>query len=120
MGTFKSVAIPSSKKATRCGKSSEFVHKKLALYPELSAIDNLMFFGRMAGLSGKSARDVANRHLEAVGLQDRAKDKVDHFSGGMKRRVNIAIALMSNPRLLFLDEPLLELTRSRATTFRNG
>ena len=79
--------------------------QELALYPELSAIDNLMFFGRMAGLSGKSARDVANRHLEAVGLQDRAKDKVDHFSGGMKRRVNIAIALMSNPRLLFLDEP---------------
>lgn len=79
--------------------------QELALYPELSAIDNLMFFGRMAGLSGKSAREAANEHLEAVGLQDRGKDKVDHFSGGMKRRVNIAIALMSNPRLLFLDEP---------------
>ena len=79
--------------------------QELALYLELSAIDNLVFFGRMAGLSGGSAREAADANLEVVGLQDRAKDKVDHFSGGMKRRVNIAIALMSNPRLLFLDEP---------------
>ena len=79
--------------------------QELALYPEMSAIDNLVFFGRMVGLSGRSAREAADEHLDTVGLQERAKDKVDNFSGGMKRRVNIAIALMSNPRLLFLDEP---------------
>ena len=79
--------------------------QELALYQELSAVDNLVFFGRMAGLSGKSAREAARENLERVGLQDRAKDKVEKFSGGMKRRVNIAIALMSNPHLLFLDEP---------------
>ena len=79
--------------------------QELALYPELSAMDNLVFFGRMAGLSRKEARAAAGQNLDLVGLLDRAKDKVDNFSGGMKRRVNIAISLMSRPRLLFLDEP---------------
>ncbi len=92
--------------------------QELALYPELSAIDNLVFFGRMAGLNGKSARQAAEEYLEKVGLIDRAKDKVDNFSGGMKRRVNIAIALMSNPRLLFLDEPTVGIDpQSRAHIF---
>ena len=79
--------------------------QELALYPELSARDNLMFFGRMAGLSRGEASEASNENLERVGLLDRARDKVDKFSGGMKRRVNIAIALMSRPQLLFLDEP---------------
>ena len=79
--------------------------QELALYPELSANDNLIFFGRMAGLGGREAKEAAHENLETVGLADRAKDKVDNFSGGMKRRVNIAIALMNRPKMLFLDEP---------------
>ena len=79
--------------------------QELALYPELSASDNLVFFGRMAGLSGSDARRTAGDVLSLVGLSDRASDRVEHFSGGMKRRVNIAIALMARPKLLFLDEP---------------
>jgi len=77
----------------------------LALYPELSAMDNLIFFGRMEGLSGKQAREQALINLELVGLSERAKEKVEKYSGGMKRRVNLAIALMGNPKILFLDEP---------------
>jgi len=79
--------------------------QELALYADLSAMDNLVFFGRMAGLSGRDARAQARANLELMGLADHARGKVDKFSGGMKRRINLAIALMGHPRLLFLDEP---------------
>jgi len=79
--------------------------QELALYLELSALDNLVFFGRMEGLSKAEALEAAMRNLELVGLADRAKHRVAKFSGGMKRRVNLAIALMNKPELLFLDEP---------------
>ena len=79
--------------------------QELALYEDLSAIDNLVFFGRMSGMSGKEARDQAMAHLELMGLSERARGKVDKFSGGMKRRVNLAVGLMGQPQLLFLDEP---------------
>jgi len=77
----------------------------LALYEDLSALDNMIFFGRMAGLNSREARAQAMSNLEIMGLQDRAKGKVAKFSGGMKRRINLGIALMGHPELLFLDEP---------------
>jgi ABC-2 type transport system ATP-binding protein len=77
----------------------------LALYTDLSAIDNLIFFGRMVGLNGTEARQQAMEKLELMGLTERARGKVDKFSGGMKRRINLAISLMGHPQLLFLDEP---------------
>ncbi|MBT7289965.1 MAG: ABC transporter ATP-binding protein, partial [Chloroflexi bacterium] len=77
----------------------------LALYEELSAIDNLVFFGRMSGLDGKEAKEQADINLRLMGLEDRAKGKIAKFSGGMKRRINLAVALMGTPEMLFLDEP---------------
>ncbi len=77
----------------------------LALYEDLSALDNMVFFGRMAGMNGKEAKEQAMTNLKMMGLEERAKGKVAKFSGGMKRRINLAIALMGHPELLFLDEP---------------
>lgn len=82
-----------------------FVPQELALYPTLSAWDNLAFFGRIYGLRGTALKDRIAAVLDLVGLRDRAGDAVRTFSGGMKRRLNIAAGLIHQPRLLFLDEP---------------
>jgi ABC-2 type transport system ATP-binding protein len=84
---------------------SGLVPQDLALYPTLSARANVSFFGRIYGLNGKELRQRVNEVLEIVALTDRADKPVDTFSGGMKRRVNIAAGLVHQPRLLFLDEP---------------
>ncbi|WP_407270536.1 ABC transporter ATP-binding protein [Radiobacillus sp. PE A8.2] len=81
------------------------VPQDIALYPTMSARDNLIFWGKMYGLSSKSAKNRANQVLALVGLEERAKDKIETFSGGMKRRINIGAALMHEPELLIMDEP---------------
>jgi ABC-2 type transport system ATP-binding protein len=82
-----------------------FVPQDLALYPELSARENLLFIGRMYGLSGASLKKRVAEVLEPAELVDRADDPAETFSGGMKRRLNIGAGLMHKPRILFLDEP---------------
>ncbi len=81
------------------------VPQDLALYPTLSARANLQFFGRIYGLKGRELRDRVDDVLEIVALTDRANEPIEKYSGGMKRRVNIAAGLVHQPRLLFLDEP---------------
>ncbi len=81
------------------------VPQDLALYPTLSARANLNFFGSIYGLRGKELDRRVDDVLEIVALTDRQKDAVEKFSGGMKRRVNIAAGLVHQPQLLFLDEP---------------
>lgn len=81
------------------------VPQDLALYPTLSARANLNFFGSIYNLRGKALEERVDDVLEIVALTDRQKDPVEKFSGGMKRRVNIAAGLVHHPRLLFLDEP---------------
>jgi ABC-2 type transport system ATP-binding protein len=81
------------------------VPQELALYPTLSARDNLNFYGRIYGLRGRTLRQRVDETLEMVGLAERDKSAVETFSGGMKRRLNIAAGLLHRPEVLFLDEP---------------
>ena len=81
------------------------VPQELALYEDLTARENLVFWGQMYGLSGQSLNSRVDEVLEQIGLVDKAKNKVKTYSGGMKRRVNIGVGLLHKPRLLFMDEP---------------
>src|SRR5918996_6164696 len=82
-----------------------FVPQDIAIYPDLTGAENLNFFGKLYGLRGKELAQRADEVLEIAGLTDRRDDRTDRYSGGMKRRLNIAIALLHRPRLLILDEP---------------
>jgi ABC-2 type transport system ATP-binding protein len=86
-------------------KINGLVPQELALYPTLSARANLNFFGRIYGLSGKDLKERVEDVLRIVVLTERADEAIENYSGGMKRRVNIAAGLLHHPKLLFLDEP---------------
>ena len=81
------------------------VPQEVALYDDLSAEENLEFFGRLQGLAGPLVHERVAEVLDLVGLADRARDHVGDYSGGMKRRANIAAGLLHHPQLLVLDEP---------------
>ena len=81
------------------------VPQVIAVYPELTARENLTFFGRLYGMSGAPLKERIAEVLEIIGLGDRADDRAGEFSGGMKRRLNIGIGLLHRPGLLVLDEP---------------
>ncbi len=82
-----------------------FVPQDLALYPDLSARENMTFFARLYGLSKTTLRRRVDEVIELVGLAERADDQAAEYSGGMKRRLNIGIGLLHEPKLLILDEP---------------
>jgi len=81
------------------------VPQDIALYPDLSARENLVFWGKMYGLRGAALKSRVDEVLEIIGLADRQKDHVGKFSGGMKRRVNIGAALLHKPAVIIMDEP---------------
>jgi len=105
-----------------------FMPQSEALYNDLTARENLRFFGSLYGLSGRQLEEAIPRVLDLVHLDDQGKKVVSSFSGGMKRRLSLAIALLHTPRLLILDEPTIgldplhrvELWKSFRALVRNG
>lgn len=94
--------------------------QSLALYEELTGEENLYFFGKLQGLSGSPLADSVRKALELVGLTDRAKDRLKKYSGGMKRRLNLAVAVLHDPPLMLLDEPTVGVDpQSRNAIFEN-
>ena len=86
-------------------KSIGIVPQEIALYDDLTALENLQYWGKLYDLKGRELDQRVEVVLEQIGLSDRAKDRVKTYSGGMKRRVNIAAGLLHKPKLLFMDEP---------------
>ena len=81
------------------------VPQEYALYPTLTAFENLSYFGSMYGIKGVELKTLINKHLETLGLTRFAHKKVSTFSGGMKRRINLIASILHEPKVLFLDEP---------------
>ncbi len=104
-GQVQVCGVTMSPSALEAKQSIGYVPQELALYPDLSASDNLRFFGRLYGLHKHVLEERLGDVLDTVGLADRAGDAIGSFSGGMKRRINIAAGLLHSPRLLILDEP---------------
>jgi len=93
------------KEANQVKRLIGIVPQDLALYPTLNARTNLTFYGQMFGLGGADLKQRVETVLQYVAMTDRANDPVKTYSGGMKRRINLAVGLVHSPRILFLDEP---------------
>ncbi len=94
-----------SKESLKVRAELGMVPQEIALYPSLTARENLMFWGRMYGLSGKELSEAVDSGLAMAGLEDKAKKRIETFSGGMKRRINIAAGILHRPQVLLMDEP---------------
>jgi ABC-2 type transport system ATP-binding protein len=104
-GTIRVCGLDLAKRPTEVKDLIGLVPQDIALYPDLTARENLIFFGRMHGLGGKSLKERIDHVLELICLEEKANQPVHTYSGGMKRRANLAVGLLHCPQLLFLDEP---------------
>jgi ABC-2 type transport system ATP-binding protein len=104
-GRVELLGRPIDTHTVRARSAIGFVPQELAIYPDLTARENLRFFGRLYGLGGTELESRIDRILGTVGLADRAVDRAADYSGGMKRRLNIGMGLLNEPALLVLDEP---------------
>ena len=96
---------PLTTRSVEARREIGLVPQDLAIYPDLTARENLIFFGKLYNMSGAELKTRVDEVLEIIGLKERGDDRTDEYSGGMKRRLNIGIGLLHKPRLLLLDEP---------------
>ncbi len=104
-GGFSIQNMTYAKNANDIKKIIGVVPQEYALYPTLTARENLMYFGSMYGLKGENLKEKVIESLDFLGLLKFADKRIETFSGGMKRRVNLIAGILHNPQLLFLDEP---------------
>jgi ABC-2 type transport system ATP-binding protein len=104
-GTVTVAGLPMTPRTIEPKRCVGLVPQELAIYPDLTGRENLTLFGRLQGLRGAELKRRVAEVLDLIGLADRATDRSKHYSGGMKRRLNIGIGLLNRPTLLILDEP---------------
>ncbi|MGB1307273.1 MAG: ABC transporter ATP-binding protein [Oceanihabitans sp.] len=104
-GTFSIAGLTYKKNKKQLKQLIGIVPQEYALYPTLTAFENLKYFGSMYGLKGKKLNVKINSYLEILGLSQFANKKIESFSGGMKRRINLIASILHEPKVLFLDEP---------------
>ncbi|MNW34645.1 putative ABC transporter ATP-binding protein YxlF [compost metagenome] len=104
-GTIEIASLNTKSHHKEIKKMIGYVPQDLAIIENLTAYQNVKFFGSIYGLKGKELKEHVDRALEFVQLSDRAKDKPSKFSGGLKRRLNIACGIVHNPKLIIMDEP---------------
>lgn len=104
-GSVTIAGVPVDARSGRAKALIGLVPQDIALYEDLSARENLRFFGRLQGMRGAELERRTAEVLDIVGLAERSRDRVGEYSGGMKRRANIAVGLLHRPQLLILDEP---------------
>ena len=106
-GTIKICGYDIIKEPIKAKECIGYVPQDLSLMEEMNAYDNLEFFGAVYGLKGKELKERIREALTVTGLEDTKRKKVKKFSGGMKRRLNLAAALLHEPQILLLDEPVV-------------
>lgn len=104
-GSVKMFGKDFSKNAREIKKNIGYVPQDFAFFEQLSALDNVNYWAKVYGLRGNALKVAVKEALDFTGLWDRRKDKANSFSGGMKRRLNIACAIVHKPKILFMDEP---------------
>jgi len=119
-GTLAVAGIDALRHPRKARAQIGLVPQEIALYPQLSARENLAYFGRLYSLSGKRLRERVELCLELVGLSEHADRRVETYSGGMKRRANLAAGIVHQPKVLFLDEPTVGIdAQSRSVLLEN-